>query len=240
MRYQTLFALASLVTPLFAGCGIEGSGHVVSELRPVTAFRQIELAGTADVQIVTGKGEIRVTTDDNLQQYVTTRIEGDRLVIDEQNGGGHGVSLRPTHGIEVLVSMPEVPTDLSIGGSGSIAWDGSAVDSGGTLRLDVSGSGSMDIGAKVDEVDLGLGGSGSVRLHGTAGHGEIDVSGSGSVDAYALQLASAHASISGSGSVRLQVSEQLDAEISGSGSIAYRGSPQVKSHISGSGSVDHN
>jgi hypothetical protein len=54
-----------------------------------------------------------------------------------------------------------------------------------------------------------------------------------------LQAANSACTISGSGSMKVWVTTQLDATISGSGDIKYTGSPIVNTHISGSGSVIH-
>ena len=44
--------------------------------------------------------------------------------------------------------------------------------------------------------------------------------------------------ISGSGSCKINVSKEIDANVSGSGSISYRGNPEkVYHHASGSGKI---
>jgi hypothetical protein len=43
--------------------------------------------------------------------------------------------------------------------------------------------------------------------------------------------------ISGSGDIRVNLSQSLTARISGSGSVYYRGNPSVSTNISGSGTV---
>ena len=65
----------------------------------------------------------------------------------------------------------------------------------------------------------------------------ISISGSGNIDALDLASQVAEIRISGSGSIRVNVQQNLDVRISGSGSVKYRGQPQISQSISGSGSV---
>jgi Putative auto-transporter adhesin, head GIN domain len=228
----TLFLAAS-------GCvGIEGSGHVVAQSRPAATFHRLSLDGTADVQIVRGQAPaITVITDDNLLRYVDTHIDSDELRISEGDSHGGHVALWPTSGIRVVLTVADAPTEIALGGSGSITFDDPSPATAGTLRLEMSGSGAMDLGAGVSELDVELSGTGSVRLHGTASRAVLDLSGSGTIDAFGLSLATARVSMSGSGLVRVAASESLEASVSGSGLVTYRGSPVVYCNISGSGSV---
>lgn len=233
-RPALLLPLVALAAP---GCGISGSGRIVSQDRGFVPFAALDVRGAADVKAVRGKGAIAVTTDDNLLSYVVTRVEGDRLVIDEQGHDGGSVCLHPTHGIVVELSVPEALTDLSVSGSGRFEWLDSAPVATDRLGLHASGSGSIRTPLQATEVDADLSGSGSVLLQGAATRGRFSVSGSGSLAAFGLTLEAAEVSTSGSGSAELTVSGTLAAQVSGSGSVRYRGRPVVSAHVSGSGSV---
>jgi hypothetical protein len=223
--------LIVLVLPIMTGC-IQGSGEIREESRAWAPVRAIDVRGSEDIDLSHGAGSIRVTTDDNLLRYVSTRIEGDTLIIEETT------SIWPTDGIRVDVVLPTDPAELSLSGSGSLKWSGpTPLDSDG-VALDISGSGSLGLSLTATTVDVSVSGSGSARLDGRAKQATVVVSGSGGVDAFDLDVESAEATVSGSGSIQLSVAAQLEANVSGSGSIVYRGTPTVDSRSSGSGSVE--
>ena len=60
---------------------------------------------------------------------------------------------------------------------------------------------------------------------------------SGDASAASLPGAKARARLSGSGDLRLGVSQELDATLSGSGDLAYSGRPKLQSKVSGSGEL---
>jgi hypothetical protein len=216
---------------LLTGC-IEGSGDVRVENRAFAPVRAIEVRGSEDVALSRGPGSIQVTTDDNLLRYVSTRIEGDTLIIEET------AQISPTHGIRVDVVLPEDPGALELSGSGSLEWTPSSPLVADTLVLGVSGSGSLGLSLTSTTVEVSLSGSGSAHLDGRAASATVDVSGSGDLDAFGLAVRDADATVSGSGSIQLSVRDQLRGDVSGSGSIVYRGTPVVDSTSSGAGSVE--
>ncbi|HET6996883.1 MAG TPA: DUF2807 domain-containing protein, partial [Chitinophagaceae bacterium] len=72
---------------------------------------------------------------------------------------------------------------------------------------------------------------------GSAVNEEVDISGSGKVGLAGISARNAVTHTSGSGDVKLTLSDNLDVHISGSGSVYYHGSPVISTHISGSGKV---
>ncbi len=59
------------------------------------------------------------------------------------------------------------------------------------------------------------------------------------MDLVSLKGKSAYTNTSGSGSIKLQVSDNLNVTIAGSGSVFYVGNPIITTKISGSGTVVH-
>ena len=66
---------------------------------------------------------------------------------------------------------------------------------------------------------------------------KIQLNGSGKYHAEALVSDFAAVSVTGSGSVKLSVSEDLQVKITGSGNVTYDGYPDVTRNISGSGKL---
>jgi hypothetical protein len=106
------------------------------------------------------------------------------------------------------------------------------------LRIDISGSGDIDMDLQAAKVDAGLSGSGDLRLKGVSGDLIVDVSGSGDIKCLDLKAKKVSLSISGSGDAALNVSNELKVDISGSGDVSYRGNPAtVNQSVSGSGDI---
>ena len=125
---------------------------------------------------------------------------------------------------------------MNLSGSGKVIGEGT-FDTG-DLDLGVSGSGDLELDVEADNIDTGISGSGDIELTGSAKEHAVSISGSGRLDAEDLEAETYRIRISGSGSCRINVSEEIDSRVSGSGSIYYKGSPnKVNNHSSGSGKL---
>ena len=74
-------------------------------------------------------------------------------------------------------------------------------------------------------------------LNGQTNHEEAEISGSGKIDLLGVVSRTARTRISGSGSIKVHVTEELNSKISGSGTVYYTGTPTVNTTVSGSGKV---
>jgi hypothetical protein len=189
-----------------------GSGNVIRETRNISGVTGIELAGSADVDITFGEEEsLVVEAEDNIVPLIETEVENGRLVI----GTKSNTSYSNTKPVTVHVTLKSLEA-VSLSGSGSITVQNYQ---GVTIRVDLSGSGDINVSGTADSADMTLGGSGKIN-------GEQ------------LKADSVKVGVDGSGDARVFASEQLDAEVGGSGSIRYSGNPeQVSKNVSGSGSI---
>jgi hypothetical protein len=200
--------LAALL--VLTGCSVvNGSGQTKSETRPVSGFTGIELSGTGEVTIEQGEAEsLTVEADDNVLPALTSEVEDSVLRL----GTKRRTRVQTRNPIRYRVTVTDLAR-LDLSGSGSITGANLQVD---TLRVNISGSGTMD-------------------LAGSADQQEVEVSGSGRYDAAGLPSRSVSVEISGSGRAEVAAAEQLRVDISGSGTVTYSGDPQVDQSISGSG-----
>lgn len=106
-------------------------------------------------------------------------------------------------------------TAVELRGSGEITV--SALDAS-TFRALLSGSGTITLDGRVDDLSARIGGSGSVQAAG-------------------VRARTVSADIGGSGDIDVTASEALDARIAGAGAVRYAGSPRVTTTITGAGSV---
>ena len=135
-------ALAIVGTLTLTACSgsLEGDGDVVTETRSVSDFDAIHADNGVQVSLTvdstaTGDPDLSVTTDSNLQEFLSAKVTGSTLTISSNRSGG----VRPSGAFDVSSTVDFI-TDVS-------------VDNG--ARLDVTGSLSdvtlsADNGAQLD------------------------------------------------------------------------------------------
>lgn len=100
--------------------------------------------------------------------------------------------------VTVTITGPMVHK-IALAGSGSAAVEGLDLDH---LRLSVSGSGSVTVAGRADQVDVALSGSGTAQMaHLAARRADINIAGSG--DVMLSPRDEARVSITGSGAVHM-------------------------------------
>lgn len=213
---------------------IKGSGQAVDKLRAIGgSFSRVRLDGPVDVQlqpVSSGEPTLRVQADDNIEPFVTSKLDGDTLVIGVQEGS----SFSTRNPLRVKLDFKQLQA-LQVRGSGDATLDRLKAD---RFELELSGSGDVRIGLlEVRELQARLSGSGDLSVSGRAEQQDWELSGSGDASAASLSGQRSKARLSGSGDLRLGVSQELDAQLSGSGDLAYSGRPQLKSRVSGSGEL---
>jgi Putative auto-transporter adhesin, head GIN domain len=239
MRRHMLTACALAVVALvgLSGCtALRGSGQVVTEDRPVSDVGTVQLSGIGRLEVTQGSpAKLTVETDDNLMQYVSTEVKGDRLIISVKSFGLPIALIEPSTTIIYRLQVSE-PRALQLSGSGEIVANGLDVS---TLDVDISGSGKAELSdLKADAFNYGLSGSGKADVSGEVDREGVNVSGSGRLTAGELKASSVSVSISGSGDATVWAVDTLDVKVSGSGSVKYYGSPSVNQQVSGSGRLE--
>ncbi|MBI4316431.1 MAG: DUF2807 domain-containing protein [Chloroflexi bacterium] len=224
----------SISIPFVTG-GVPGSGHVITQTRPVSNFDAVSFASFGDLTITQGDTEsLTVEAEDNVLPEIRTEVQGNTLRIDyaETNGWAR---VRPTQPIRFTLTVKNL-AELDFSGAGNIvATDLKAAQ----LKVKLSGAGSLKLdGLAADDVSYRLSGAGSVYASGKAARLEITLSGVGSYRGADFQSETADVTISGAGSATVWATKQLDAQISGLGSVQYYGRPAVSKNVTGLGSVE--
>ncbi len=209
---------------------IEGHGPVVTRVVDLDNFRGIVIQNAADVILTQGKTQkVEIEGQENILDNLNLDVSGDVWKIS---------NIRPVwrhHELIIRITLPGFYM-IRISGSGSIDSDG-AFENLNDLELRIGGSGDMDLEVEADDIDATISGSGSINLEGEANRLDFQIGGSGGIHAFNLKADEARARITGSGGIKINVSNNLEASIAGSGSIYYKGQPRVNKRISGSGSI---
>jgi hypothetical protein len=215
---------------LLSACTIRTfDGPVVEKTVSVDAYESIHVKGPIDVVVDPDlKSDLLIEAPDDAMEFVTAGVRDDKLVLDFDANG------IVSEGIKVRIAEDRLRM-VRISGSGSFEGALSPVK---TMELRIDGSGDLMANVETDELKVWVYGSGDVKCEGAAGDVGVNIKGSGDVDLRKVKARTAQASIAGSGDIKLNVSEELNAKISGSGDISYAGNPEkIEKSISGSGDI---
>lgn len=212
------------------GSGVSGEGPTVERNLDLAPFSALKVSISGDVHITQGsKQSVRIVAQENIIALIKTEVEGGTWHL------GFKESVRKTGSVQVYITMPTLRA-LGVTGSGQVfVKDGFKVSD--DFSLSVTGSGDIEMALSGESVSAQVSGSGSLRLRGSATRLSAKVTGSGSLQAYDLPIGDSEVVVTGSGSCKLSVRENLEARVTGSGSIYYKGSPRLVSRITGSGDV---
>lgn len=211
---------------------VVGNGNVTTKTISTGNYDAVEGVGSMDIHLEPGtEGDIKVTTDDNLQEYIIVELKGNTLVIRTKKN----TYLKTKKGIHVTVPYKDL-SDISLVGSGDI--DSKGIIEAANLDVSVTGSGDINLDVKTGSLDVNVTGSGDIVMSGSAVDLEVRISGSGDFKGFDLTADNVDASVSGSGDARVMAKTSIRARVNGSGDITYKGNPTRKDvKTSGSGDI---
>lgn len=214
---------------------VVGNGNVTTKTVNTGDYDGIKGVGSMDIHLERGsEGNIRVSTDDNLHQYLEIEVKDNMLVVKTKKN----MNLKTKKGIHVTVPFKDI-SEISLVGSGDI--DTKDVVDAPNLELRVTGSGDVDLDVNSGKLEARVTGSGDIRVSGKTVELEVSISGSGDFHGFDLASKNTEATVSGSGDVRVVASESIKARVNGSGDITYKGNPERSdTKTSGSGSISSN
>jgi Putative auto-transporter adhesin, head GIN domain len=192
----------------------------------------------------TNKQEVTIETLPEIWELTTVKVENGVLMVNVERKPENpnksvwskidDIKIRPT--MKLMVSVKNI-NELQVNGGGKIISENSIASD--YMNLSVSGSGSIELDVKGNNLKTEISGSGNVTLKGYAATNDIVMSGSGSMSAFACELETAKIKMSGSGTCELTASATLDAVVLGSGSVKHKGNTKnVSKKVYGSGTVD--
>ena len=213
------------------GRRVSGNGSTGTETRSVSGFTGVETHGSIDLVVSQGSFNVKVEADQNLLQYIETRVENGHLVV----GFREGIALYDINTAKVYVTAPEL-NDFETHGSGNINGQG-RINNKDKIAINISGSGDIQLHLDCPEISTETHGSGDINLEGESKNISTTLTGSGDVKLADLKAENVKVSIHGSGDTEIFASESLDVQIFGSGDVHYKGTPRISSSIHGSGEL---
>jgi hypothetical protein len=214
---------------------VVGNGDITTNNIKTQSYDKIEAVGSMDVHLERGnEGNVSVSTDSNLQEYVIVEVKNNTLVLRTKNN----VTLKTKKGIHITVPFESI-SGVSLVGSGDI--DTKDTIKNDSFDVSVTGSGDIVLAVESDTLDAKVTGSGDLTLAGTATNLEVKVSGSGDFNGSSLKSENTQVYVSGSGDAEVTASKSIKARVNGSGDIEYSGNPvNSDTKVMGSGDITSN
>ena len=225
----TKFIVATLIALLFSSCirssinlgnGIKGSGNITTDSRAANHdFKSIEVSRGIKVIVTQSDNKsISVEADDNLQQYISTKIENGVLIIESDTG------YNSTETPVVNVKMPII--------IGLSTTSGSEISSVGVLKTEninvKSDSGSeINIEVEADAIKIESESGSSIEASGKALKLETSSSSGSQIDAKNLMTNEVIAQSASGSSTSVYPIVRLDAKASSGSSITYHKTPKT-------------
>lgn len=238
MTTLTKILVATILSLLAFSCnfdfniiGVNGNGNVVTSERELNgSFNQIDASRGLDVVLTQGSYEqVSVEADENLQDIIVTKVEGDVLKITTTE------NIASSSSKTVYVSFDDL--------SRIEASSGSYVSSKNTItadNLDIDSSSGSDLKLNLQTSQLTCDSSSgsNLKLSGKATSVVARASSGSGISASDLSTESADVKATSGANISVNTSKKLTAHANSGGNVSYYGNPEiVNNNESVSGSI---
>ncbi len=190
--------------------GIKASDNIITEARELASFNEVNVSNDMEVVIKQGPEQsLKVTTSDNIQNNVTTKVDNGRLTARLTG------TIRRLNILRLEITIPTISRlELSADSFGTL----SGFENLATLRLNLTSDAF-------------------IRVMGSANSLNIDASSDAKVEAFGFQTKSCNVNCSLDASVSITCLESLTGSASSDAVIFYKGNPTVNVATSSDGAV---
>lgn len=203
---------------------IEGNGKHVTRDVAVSSFDVLKASGVYELKLSQGdKESVKIEADENLQEYVNVRNEGNKLVIDMDRLKNK--NLKHAGKLVVYVSFKNLK-QLDLRTVGNVRSEEPL--SFDNLDLNNRGVGNVDLELNAAKVDIENTGVGNVRLKGKASEAVVKNSGVGSLQAGSFVVQNMNIENTGVGSAEVNAEKGLKVKDSFMGKVRNRGAANMR------------
>ncbi len=209
----------------------KGDGNVTTQERQVAAFDAIKVGCAINLYVSQGdKQMVKVVTDENLQNRITTKVSGGILSLGCENV--KDASKMDVYVTAVNLSKIDASGAAKVKSEGPLKSDvfglyisGAAkatlIIETGTFNNETSGAGNSTITLTAKTANTEVSGAGNLTLKGSADKHNTEVSGAGNLKALEFITDNTEAEVSGAGNAKIMARKLLKADLSGAGNLSY-------------------
>jgi len=210
---------------------VKGSGPSIEKEINISDFNAIDVSGGFDVILVQGSTEsLTLTAQDNLFEYITTRVENGTLKIYTH----HNIwSTRP---MKARISFKDIK-GLKVSGGGDIY--GETPINAEALEVSVSGGGDFKSEINSEQLKCHITGGGDAEISGKINYYNLSISGGGDLKSK-VSAGEISFRMVGGGDLDMKMNaERLKCSVFGGGDALISGqASEFELNISGGGDVD--
>ncbi len=223
------FLLSSSVNAQF--WGEKGNGNVQKQDREIGSFSVISASSGLDVYVIQGdKESLTVETDENLMEYIITRVKGDELILKVDG------NIRRSTKMSVYLTLVNVH-EINVSSGADFKTRGLINASNLDIRVSSGADAKMEVNAK--ELSCSVSSGADARLQGKADYFAGKASSGSDLRAKELIAKTCKAKASSGGDVSVYASEAIEAHASSGGNVSYYGNPEkVNTSDSSGGDVN--
>ena len=208
-----------------------GSGNIITETRKSENFKAISISGGFEVELRQApEVEVVVEADDNLMEYIETKVRKEELVIRLDDLNVHDAHLK------VFIAAPSVNALKTSAGAEIVVKD--MLKSGNVVRLKASSGSQIKTSVDAPEVRADASSAGNIEISGRTRDFYAETSSGSPISAGELLSENTEAGASSGSTAKVHASVKLHAKASSGASISYRGSAVVSKETSSGGSVE--
>ncbi len=210
------------VNTSFAQNNIKGNGNVIKQERTISSFNEIIVKGVYSIYLAQGDTEsVTVETDENLQEVITVKNQGNALVL----GWKKGMNIKKKTKMNVYVTLKDIKK-LEVKGVGNVKT--ASTLSLQELDLVVSGVGNTMLELDCNTLAGNINMVGNLTLKGKVNEVRLENNGTGALRAFDLVAQKLEINNSGIGKVEVHAEQEISIVSSGIGSVYYKGNAQTK------------
>ncbi|MCD6092328.1 MAG: DUF2807 domain-containing protein [Bacteroidales bacterium] len=226
----TLLFLQTSIAATPSSGWIKGSGNVIEQTRNMHGFHGIDVGGAFEITLIKAtKEKVVLEIDDNLMPYVTTKVFGGILEIDNKR------DFRDPSKLKVTIYYKSID-EIDLSGAASIYSDDVLTTE--SFEIEASGASEIQLKLDIESLEADFSGASKIAFSGRAKSAVIETSGATVYKALDLETDNCEIDASGAAVARIWVTGKLELEASGASSIRYKGSPSIDLiDISGASSV---
>ena len=207
----------------------KGSGEVIKKTFQVESFDGIKIGGAYEVLLRQGENQdITLVTDDNIMENIRVTVTDGVLKVKSKTDMNNPTELK------IYITVKDL-NSIAISGACEIVGKNTIVTK--NISIKTSGASEVEMSIRCSGLKIASSGASELKLSGNTEVLEIETSGATTIKAEGLTSNQAFVESSGASTVKLDVSESLDAKASGASTILYRGNPKVISNESGASNI---
>lgn len=209
---------------------IKGSGNIIEEERTVPFFNSINHGTVGQVNITYGNTQqVIVSADDNIQQYVRTKVQDNTLQISIDSEFG-----LTDFSLTIDIVMTDLKS-LSANSAGNIKSTNTFFAD--DVYLYLNSAGNIQLNLETKDLHSNISSAGNLFLRGKTDNHYAGLYSAGNLYAYDLETITSIVSVNSAGNAFVNVSDFLDATLTSLGSVFYIGYPQITQSINSIGRV---